>query len=53
MIYCDIIGLNRYNKRFKTRNELSDYLTISPRIQQRWTKQYVDYGIEGLLTDEP
>ena len=41
------------SKRFKTRKVLADYLDISPRTQQRWTKQYVERGIEGLLTDEP
>lgn len=38
---------------FKTRKELADYLNISPKTQQRWTGQYMDFGIEGLLTDEP
>jgi len=41
------------SKRLKTRKVLADYLDISPRTQQRWTKQYVERGIEGLLTDEP
>ena len=41
------------SKRFKTRKELANYLNISPRTQQRWTKQYLYRGIEGLLTDEP
>ena len=40
-------------ERFKTRKELADYLNISPRTQQRWTKQYVYFGIQGLLTDDP
>lgn len=41
------------SQRLKTRKELADYLNISPRTQQRWTKQYVGHGIEGLLIDEP
>jgi transposase len=40
-------------KRFKTRNELADYLNISPKTQHRWIKKYVALGIKGLLTDQP
>jgi len=39
--------------KFKTRNELCDYLDINPRTQQRWSKQYKDKGLDYLLTDLP
>ena len=39
--------------KFKTRLELCDYLSINPRTQQRWTKQYLENGISFLLTDLP
>lgn len=39
--------------KFKTRRELCDYLDINPRTQERWTKQYINDGIEVLLSDLP
>lgn len=41
------------SKRFKTRKQLASYLNINPRTQERWINQYIDSGIEGLLTDKP
>lgn len=41
------------DNKFKTRKELCEYLDISPRTQERWTKQYVNNGIEALLSDLP
>jgi len=40
-------------KRFRARKQLAGYLNISPRIGERWSEQYIDHGIEGLLSDEP
>lgn len=39
--------------KFKTRRELCAYLDITPRTQERWTKKYVNNGIESLLSDIP
>ena len=39
--------------KFKTRNELCEYLGINPRTQQRWSKQYREKGVEYLLSDLP
>ena len=40
-------------KRFSTRRELSKYLGITTRTQERWTNRYLKGGIEELLTDKP
>jgi len=39
--------------QFKTRKELSDYIGISRKTQERWIKKYIDGGIDNLLSDEP
>lgn len=41
------------SKRFKTRKELAEYLNINPRTQERWVLQYINHGIDGLLSDAP
>lgn len=38
-------------KRFKTKKQLAKYLNISPRPQERWTVQYIEHRIQGLLSD--
>ena len=40
-------------KKFKTRKKLCEYLSISTRTQERWTKEYITNGIQGLLSDQP
>ena len=40
-------------ERFKTRQELADFLDISSKSQERWIKKYIISGIEGLLSDLP
>lgn len=40
-------------QKFKTRVELCSYLGITPRTQQRWTKDYINNGINGLLSNIP
>ncbi|MFN2260825.1 MAG: helix-turn-helix domain-containing protein [Psychroflexus sp.] len=41
------------SKSFKTRKQLADYLNINLRTQERWIKQYIEGGIEALLSDKP
>ena len=41
------------SKRFKTRKELAAYLDISPKSSERWTRKYIENGIDGLLSDKP
>ena len=40
-------------KRFKTRQELANYLGVSTRAQERWSIKYQQGGIEELLSDKP
>lgn len=40
-------------KHFKTRKELSDYIGISRKTQERWINKYLSGGIAGLLSDVP
>jgi transposase len=40
-------------KRFETRKQLAEYLNINPKTQERWTVQYIEHGIQGLLSDAP
>lgn len=40
-------------KRFKTRKELSNFLGVSTRAQERWALKYQQGGIEELLYDKP
>ena len=40
-------------QHFRTREELSDYIGISRKTQERWIKKYVVGGISGLLSDAP
>jgi len=49
LIWLESIATNR----FKTRKELCAYLDINPKTSERWTLKYIDYGIEGLLSDIP
>ena len=39
-------------KRFKTRQELANYLGVSTRSQERWAIKYQQGGIDGLLSDK-
>lgn len=39
--------------KFKTKKELSDYLGIGIRTQERWLSKYRAEGIESMLTDKP
>ena len=40
-------------QKFKTRVELCSYLGIDPRTQQRWTKDYINNGINVFLSNIP
>jgi len=40
-------------KRFKTRQDLANYLGVSTRAQERWAIKYREGGIESLLFDKP
>ena len=39
--------------KFKTKKELSTYLGVGIRTQERWLSKYRTAGLELMLTDEP
>jgi len=39
--------------KFKTKKELSTYLGVSIRTQERWLSKYRIAGLESMLTDKP
>lgn len=39
-------------KRFRTREEVSNYIGISRKTQERWIQKYIAGGMSSLLSDE-
>ena len=39
--------------KFRTRQELANYLGVHKRTQERWLNKYMENGLESLLSDKP